>query len=72
MTTSKISTKAQTSIPLAVPAAQRPSEGGENACVIDGGQVTIGKAARPEPSGDPFGTFGEWALGADDRAYNGL
>ena len=70
--TSKHSTKAQTTIPLAVRTALRLNEGDEIAYAIEGGRVTIGKVATQDPAEDPFGTFGEWASDADCRAYDGL
>lgn len=72
MITSKLSTKAQTTIPLAVRAALRLSEGDEIAYTIEPGRVTITKGARPERAEDPFGAFCEWASEADCRAYDGL
>ena len=72
MITSKRCTKAQTTIPLAVRAALRLSEGGENACAIEDGRVTISKGTKPDIAEDRFGTFSEWASEADCRACDSL
>jgi antitoxin PrlF len=58
--TSKITSKAQTTIPQAVRAALRVGEGDEIAYRIEGDRVILTKAKR-EPVGDPFATFYEWS-----------
>ena len=68
MITSKLTSKAQTTIPQPVRAALRLSEGDEIAYVIEGERVVITKA-KAQPTEDPFATFEEWASEADSRAY---
>jgi antitoxin PrlF len=68
MITSKLTSKAQTTIPQPVRSALRLGEGDEIAYVIDGDRVIMTKA-KAQPADDPFGTFDEWASEADRRAY---
>jgi len=56
MITSKLTSKAQTTIPQPVRAALRLSEGDEIAYVIEGDRVVVTKA-KAQPTDDPFGTF---------------
>jgi antitoxin PrlF len=71
MITSKITSKAQTTIPQAVREALRVREGDELAYKIERGRVILTKAARM-PADDPFATFEEWASVNDQRAYGKL
>lgn len=71
MITSKITSKAQTTIPQAVRAALRLREGDELAYRIEDGRVILTKAEAP-PADDPFATFEEWDSDADRKAYAGL
>lgn len=71
MITSKITSKAQTTIPQPVRAALRIQAGDELVYTIDGNRVILTKAA-PVPADDPFATFGEWASDNDRRAYGDL
>ncbi len=71
MITSKLTSKAQTTIPQAVRAALRLTEGDELAYEIDGGRVILTKAAI-RGGEDPFGTFSEWDSAADRKAYGRL
>jgi antitoxin PrlF len=71
MITSKITSKAQTTIPEAVREALRVREGDELAYKIERGRVILTKAARM-PADDPFATFEEWASENDRRAYGKL
>jgi antitoxin PrlF len=71
MITSKVTSKAQTTIPLSVRNALRLKEGDELAYRIDGENVILTKYARA-PADDPFRTFGEWAAEADQEAYGSL
>lgn len=67
MITSKLTTKAQTTIPQAVRTALKLKGGDEITYVIANGHVVISKAT---PSAeDPFGTFAEWDGEADRKAY---
>ncbi|MBV8152421.1 MAG: type II toxin-antitoxin system PrlF family antitoxin [Candidatus Eremiobacteraeota bacterium] len=71
MITSKLTSKAQTTIPQPVRAALRLKEGDEIVYTIDDGRVVLTKAA-PSAVEDPFVTFGEWASDNDRRAYGDL
>ena len=72
MITSKLTSKAQTTIPQAVRAALKLHEGDAIAYAIEDGRVVISKAA-PTPAGDdPFRSFAEWDSEADRRAYERL
>jgi antitoxin PrlF len=71
MITSKLTSKAQTTIPQAVRAALKLREGDEIAYAIDDGRVILSKASRPTPD-DPFATFTEWDSEADRIAYADL
>lgn len=71
MITSKLTSKAQTTIPLPVRTALRLVRGDEIAYLIDGERVVLTKASR-EAADDPFATFGEWSSEADRRGYADL
>jgi antitoxin PrlF len=71
MITSKLTTKAQTTIPQAVRAALRLREGDELVYVIEEDRVIVTKA-RGEPIDDPFASFTEWDSEADRNAYGKL
>lgn len=71
MIKSKLTTKAQTTIPQPVRLALGLREGDEIAYEIDGRRVTLTRAGAA-PGDDPFATFDEWAGEADARAYAGL
>ena len=71
MITSKLTSKAQTTIPQPVRAALKLREGDRIAYIIDGDQVLLSRAS-PEALDDPFATFGEWDTEADRRAYADL
>jgi antitoxin PrlF len=71
MITSKITSKAQTTIPQPVRAALQVGKGDELAYRIEGDRVILTKAKR-EQIDDPFGTFYEWSSEADQRAYGDL
>jgi antitoxin PrlF len=68
MITSKLTAKAQTTIPQAVRVALHVKEGDELAYVIEGDHVVLRKA-KSELRDDPFATFDEWASEADAKAY---
>lgn len=68
MITSKITSKAQTTIPQPVRAALGLKEGDELAYQIEDGRVILTRQDTP-PAEDPFGTFSEWDSEADRRAY---
>jgi antitoxin PrlF len=71
MITSKLTSKAQTTIPVPVRNALRLASGDEIAYLIDGDRVVLTKASR-EAADDPFATFGEWSSEADRRFYADL
>jgi antitoxin PrlF len=77
MITSKLTSKAQTTIPQPVRAALGVAEGDELAYVIEDGRVVITKAQprgvhRGDPIADPFATFWEWDSAEDDEAFADL
>ena len=69
MITSKLTSKAQTTIPQPVRAALRLKEGDELVYEIEADRVILKKARRGSEGDDPFRTFGEWDSEADRRAY---
>jgi antitoxin PrlF len=71
MITSKLTSKAQTTIPAPVRAALHLDAGDVLAYSIEGGRVILTKAERG-PIDDPFASFDEWSSEADQRAYAGL
>ncbi len=71
MITSKLTSKAQTTIPQPVRTALHLREGDELAYVIEGSRVVLTKV-EAAPLDDPFRTFTEWDSDADRRAYADL
>jgi antitoxin PrlF len=71
MITSKLTSKAQTTIPQPVRTALHLKEGDEIAYSIEKGRVILTKA-KPGSVDDPFATFGEWDSDADRKAYGKL
>lgn len=71
MITSKLTSKAQTTIPQAVRSALNLREGDQLAYVIENGRVVLMKASTP-PTDDPFALFSEWDSEADEAAYADL
>ena len=71
MITSKITSKAKTTIPQSVRVALHVGEGDELAYRIEGDHVILTKVKR-NPMDDPFATFREWSSEADQRAYDDL
>jgi antitoxin PrlF len=69
MITSRITSKAQTTIPQPVRVALRLREGDEVAYQIEGDRVVISKARAESGVDDPFATFHEWASEADRKGY---
>jgi antitoxin PrlF len=69
---SRLTSKAQTTIPQAVRTALQVQPGDTLAYQIEGDRVVITKAARPDVADDPFATFGEWDSEADRKAYGDL
>lgn len=72
MITSKLTSKAQTTVPQAVRVALGLREGDMLAYSIEGGRVTITRAEVRPVADDPFATFVEWSSVADTEAYAGL
>ncbi len=77
MITSRLTSKAQTTIPQPVRVALGLREGDEIAYSIEEGtgRVVITRAAPPPARAeaeDPFAVFSEWDGPADSRAYAGL
>jgi antitoxin PrlF len=71
MITSKLTSKAQTTIPAPVRAALRLKAGDELVYSVEGDRVILRKADRGSID-DPFATFDEWSSEADRRAYADL
>lgn len=71
MITSRLTSKAQTTVPQAVRAALRLQPGDELAYAIEDGRVILTRK-EPEPADDPFKAFGEWDTAADREAYASL
>jgi antitoxin PrlF len=77
MITSKLTSKAQTTIPQVVRGALGVRPGDEIAYVIEDGRVLLTKAApkssrRGAPFEDPFVMFWEWDTPEDDEAFANL
>ena len=68
MITSKLTAKAQTTIPQPVRAALRLRPGDEIVYTIEKGRVVLTKAAGRDAE-DPFASFNEWTSEADERGY---
>jgi antitoxin PrlF len=69
MIISKLTTKAQTTIPQPVRAALHLGPGDQLAYEIDDQRVILTKAKGSGKTDDPFRTFGEWSSEADAKAY---
>ncbi len=72
MITSKLTSKAQTTIPQPIRAALRLREGDELVYEIQGDRVVLSKAQQLRDGDDPFRTFSEWDSPADRKAYGTL
>ena len=71
MITSKLTSKAQTTIPQPIRTALHLKEGDEIAYAIEGEKVILTRVSA-EVVDDPFATFGEWDSDADRSAYADL
>jgi antitoxin PrlF len=69
MIISKLTTKAQTTIPQPVRNALHLRPGDELMYEIDQERVILTKARRGGKTDDPFRTFVEWGSEADEKAY---
>ena len=76
MITSRLTSKAQTTVPQAVRNALGVKAGDELAYVIEADRVIVTKAPKPPPprptEEDPFVLFDEWSSEADRWAYEDL
>lgn len=72
MITSKLTSKAQTTIPQPVRTALNLREGDELQYEIIDQRVMLTKARKSAQTDDPFRTFHEWSSEADAKAYGGL
>jgi antitoxin PrlF len=72
MIISKLTSKAQTTIPQPVRTALRLRPGDELLYEIVDQRVILTKALRGGKTDDPFRTFVEWSSEADAEAYAGL
>ena len=64
MITSRLTTKAQTTIPALDPTALHLNEGDELVYQIDGDRVFLSKAHQNKAEDDPFRTFGRMGFGS--------
>ena len=71
MITSKLTSKAQTTIPSPVRIVLHLKAGDELLYIIEGDRVILSKADRGAID-DPFATFDEWSSDADRQAYADL
>jgi antitoxin PrlF len=71
MITSKLTSKAQTTIPMPVRTALHLQEGDQLVYCIEGDRVILTKADCRAVD-DPFTSFDEWATEADRKAYGDL
>jgi antitoxin PrlF len=74
MITSKLTSKAQTTIPQPVRTALGLREGDEVVYEIEGDRVVLTKAMARQPgvAEDPFAVFTEWDSDADREGYADL
>lgn len=66
---SKLTSKAQTTIPQSIRSALGLQPGDKLLYEIVDGQVILSKAGTGDTADDPFGSFEEWHSEADARAY---
>ena len=69
MIVSKLTSKAQTTIPQPIRVALGLQPGDELSYEIVDGRVMLNKVQRGTSTDDPFRTFEEWRSEADARAY---
>ena len=72
MITSKLTTKAQTTVPQPVRAALGLKAGDLLWYELLDGQVILRKSPPTPVKDDPFGAFDEWRSPADEEAYGQL
>ena len=69
MITSKLTNKAQTTIPQAVRTALGLNAGDEIAYVIEHGRAVLTRFSERPVADDPFAVFSEWTSAVDAKAY---
>jgi antitoxin PrlF len=69
MITSKLTSKAQTTIPQPIRAALNLHEGDALQYQLDGQRVILTKVETDQTVDDSFRTFSEWYSDADEDAY---
>ena len=72
MISSKLTTKAQTTVPQPVRVALGLREGDELAYAIEADRVILTRRVPVSTPEDPFESFSEWQSEADVQAYAGL
>ena len=72
MITSRLTSKAQTTIPQAVRTALGLLPGDAIAYQIEDGRAVLTRFSLNPETDDPFGTFFEWGSTADEKAYGKL
>lgn len=72
MIVSRLTRKAQTTIPQAVRVALGLREGDQLAYVIEDGRAVLTRYDASCVSDEPFAAFSEWASDADARAFGRL
>jgi antitoxin PrlF len=69
MITSRLTSRAQTTIPQAVREALGLRQGDEIVYLIKSGRVAISKGGAEARMDDPFAAFEEWDSDIDQKAY---
>jgi antitoxin PrlF len=69
MISSKLASKARTTVPLAMGTALHLRKGDEIAYAIEPGRVILTRARPNAPADDPVHIFSEWDTAADTEAY---
>ncbi len=72
MTISRLTSKAQTTIPRAGRTAPGPHPGDAIAYQIEDGRVVSTRFSFSADRDDPFATFSEWGSNSDAKAYGKL
>jgi antitoxin PrlF len=72
MITSRLTSKAQTTIPQPVRTALGLLPGDSIAYQIEDGRAVLTRFSLNAEKDDPFGTFVEWGSSADEKAYGEL
>ena len=72
MITSRLTSKAQTTVPQSVRTALGLRPGDELAYTIQQNRVELTRRPAPAEGEDPFAGFGEWDSASDAQAYAAL